>query len=401
MALKQSAIDALTTPGMHLIERGLYLQVRGPASRSWIFRYRFQGRQHDFGLGSAFDVSVAEARNRRDDARTALRAGIEPVKQKRDSEAQVRVDAHARVTFREHAELYLHAHDSFWSNDVHRAQWRQTLEKYVYPLLGERPPATITTSDIVDVLRPLWADKHETARRLRGRIETILDYAADPDDTNYRNPAARTAPLLRALPKVKRDVKNHPALPYAELPAFFAALNARDSMAARALELTILTAARTSETLGARWAEINHDNKLWIIPATRMKKRREHRVPLSDAAVAVLERAREAQVGAYVFPSLPADRPFSNMAMLALLRRLGRADLTVHGFRSTFRDWAGDCTTFDRETVEFALAHHIADATEAAYRRGSALVKRTALMQQWGAFCTTPPADVVELAARR
>jgi len=401
MGPKQSTIDAITAPGLHLIERGLYLQVRGPTSRSWIFRYRFQGRQHDLGLGSAFDVSVAEARNRRDDARTALRAGIEPVKQKRDSVAQVRVEKRARVTFREHAERYLQAHESFWSNAVHRAQWRQTLEAYVYPAIGDLAPAAITTSDIVELLRALWAEKHETARRVRGRVETILAYAADPDDLSYRNPAARTAPLLRALPKVKRDVKNHPALPYAELPAFFAALAARDGMAARALEFTILTAARTSETLGARWAEIDLDNRLWIIPAERMKKRRQHRVPLSDAALIVLERARAGQVDRYIFPSLPHDRPFSNMAMLALLRRLGRADLTVHGFRSTFRDWAGDCTPFDRETVEFALAHHVADATEAAYRRSSALAKRTALMRQWGVFCTTPPGDVVELAARR
>jgi integrase len=221
-----------------------------------------------------------------------------------------------------------------------------------------------------------------------------------PTTWRFANPAAKSAQLLRALPKVKRTVINHPALPYADLPAFFGDLSGRSNAAEHALAFAILTAARTSEVTGARWSEIDRANRLWIVPAARMKMRHEHRVPLSDAALAVLDRARQTSRGAFIFRGA-RDCPLSNMALLAVLKRMGRADITTHGFRSTFRDWAGDCTTTERETIEFALAHGIDDATEAAYRRSTALAKRRDLMQAWGEFCTGTSATVVPLPTAR
>jgi integrase len=399
--LRQADLDKITAVGLHPVDRRLYLQVRGPASRSWIFRYTFRGQQRSLGLGSARDVTLAQARDLRDDKLAVIRQGVDPVTDRQDAKVRARAAERSGVTFIERAEQYLAAHEDGWSNAKHREQWRSTLSNYVYPAIGKLPAAKITTADIVDLLRPIWSTKAETARRIRGRIESVLDYAADPDDTTYRNPAAMSAQLLKKLPKAKRNPKNHPALPYNDAPAFFADLGGRAGMAARALEFAILTAARTSEVLGARWDEIDTANRLWVVPAERMKMRQQHRVPLSDAAMAVLGRAGETRVGAFVFPSLPHDRPASNMAMLAVLKRMERHAFTTHGFRSTFRDWAGDCTDFDRQTIEFALAHGIDDKTEAAYRRSTALAKRRELMELWGRFCTNAPADVVHLQGRR
>jgi integrase len=403
MASKQSEIDRIIAPGMYRVDKGLYLQVRSPTSRSWIFRYRFRGTERQLGLGSAASVTLAQARNLRDDHRALIRQGTDPVahKQAEAERAAIaqRAAQRARLSFRDCAEQYLASHEAFWSNAKHRAQWHGTLNNYVYPAIGDLSPAKITTSHIVELLRPIWSSKPETAHRVRGRIEAILDYAADPDDMAFRNPAAKSAQLLRALPKVKRTVINHPALPYHELPVFFADLAGRSHGAELALAFAVLTAARTGETTGARWSEIDVANRLWIVPAARMKTRHEHRVPLSDAALAVLDRARQMSPGAFIFRGA-RDVPLSNMALLAVLKRLGRPDITTHGFRSTFRDWAGDCTATDRETIEFALAHGVDDKTEAAYRRSTALAKRRDLMQVWGAFCTGTSATVVPLPSR-
>jgi integrase len=399
--LKQADVEKITAVGMHLIDRGLYLQVRGPTSRSWIFRYRFRGKERALGLGAAHDVTLAKACDLRDDKRAQIRQGVDPVAEGRDAKLRDRADERSRVTFRDRAEQYLQDHERGWSNAKHREQWRATLRNYAYPAIGKLPAANVTAADIVELLRPIWSTKPETARRVRSRIEAVLDYAADPNDSTYRNPAAKTFQLLRKLPKVRRTVQNHPALPYADMPAFFADLGGRIGMAARALEFTILTAARTSEVLEARWLEVDLSNRIWTVPATRMKARKEHRVPLSDAAMAALLRAGETRMGELVFPSLPYDRSFSNMAMLAILKRMSRPDVTTHGFRSTFRDWAGDCTDFDRQTIEFALAHGIDDKTEAAYRRSTALAKRRELMEAWGRFCASPPSDVILLENRR
>jgi integrase len=396
MASKQSEIDRIIEPGMHRIDQGLYLQVRSPTSRSWIFRYRFHGTDRQLGLGSAASVTFAQARNLRDDHRAAIRAGTDPVAQKQAQVAQAKVEQRARLSFRDHAEQYMQTHETFWTHPKHRAQWRTSLQNDVYPVIGDLSPAEITTRDIVELLQPIWASKPETARRIRGRVEAVLDYCADPCDMAFRNPAAKTGQLLRALPKVKRTVINFPALPYNALPAFFAELTSRTHIADHALAFSILTAARSNETAGARWSEIDLANRLWIVPAERMKRRREHRVPLSDAALAVLDRVGQKCRGQFIFRAA-RDCPLSHNTMLAVLRRMGRGDITTHGFRSTFRDWAGDCIAIDRETIEFSLAHGIDDATEASYRRSTALAKRRDLMQAWGEFCTGASADVITL----
>jgi integrase len=400
MASKQNDIDRMTAPGLYRVERGLYLQVRSPTSRSWIFRYRFRGVDRSLGLGSAADVTLAHARNLRDDQATVIRSGIDPVAERANSAVRAAAEERSRLTFRQRAEEYLTAHEAFWSNAKHREQWRGTLKNYVYPAIGHLPAAAITVADIVELLRPLWVAKNETARRVRGRIEAILDYCADPDDVAYRNPAAKTTYLMKALPKVKRVVENHPALPYSDLPAFFADLAGCSGMAARALAFVILTASRTTEVLGARWDEINMSQRLWLVPAPRMKMRRDHAVPLSVAALAVLAQVRDQRCGAFVFPSLPHDRPLSNMALLTVLKRMARPDITTHGFRSTFRDWAGDCSPFDRETIEFSLAHTLNDKTESAYRRSTGLAKRRDLMQAWGEFCMGQTGDVIAFGSR-
>ena len=399
--MKQTDVDKLIIPGKHLCDRGLYLQVAGPESRSWLFRYSFRGKERWLGLGSALDVSLVQARDARDDARALLRQGTDPVQRRKDAKVNARVQERSSVTFRERAEQCLQAHEEGWRNAKHRDQWRATLRNYVYPVIGNLPAAAITAGHVVDLLRPLWAEKQETARRIRGRIESILDYAADPDDSTYRNPAAATVQLLKKLPKANRQQTSHPALPYDDIAAFMVELRSREGMAALALQFTILTAVRTSEALGARWEEIDRRSRVWVVPAARMKMGREHRVPLSDAAIAILDRAKELLVGEYIFPSLPHDRPLSNMAMLTVLRRMNRSDLTVHGFRATFRTWAAERTNFPREVTEAALAHVLEDKTEAAYQRGDLLDKRRKLMEAWSKFCASKPmtGDVVPLRA--
>jgi integrase len=388
--MKQADIDKLVAPGLHRCDRGLFLQVAGPESRSWIFRYSFMGKPRWLGLGSALDVSLAQARDARDDARALLRQKIDPVQDRKDAKLQARVQERSSVTFRERAEQYLQAHEEGWRSPKHRDQWRATLRNHVYPAIGNMPAAAVTAGHVVDLLRPIWTEKQETARRIRGRIESILDYAADPDDSAYRNPAAATVQLLKKLPKLSKESRrptSHPALAYDEMAAFTVALKAREGTAALALEFTILTAVRTGEALGARWEEIDRAARLWIVPAERMKGKREQRIPLSKTAIAVLDRAEDVRIGEFVFPSLPHDRPLSNMAMLTVLRRMNRADLTVHGFRATFRTWAAERTNFPREVIEAALAHVLEDKTEAAYQRGDLLEKRRKLMTAWADFC--------------
>lgn len=386
---RQADIDKLTERGMHRIdEGGLYLQVQGPKSRSWIFRYQHQGNPRWLGLGSARTghVTLAQARHARDDARALIRKGIDPVQHRKDAKVQARVQERSAVTFRERAEQYLQVHESGWENARHRAQWRQSLRDYAYPSLGSLPAMTITAGHIVDLLRPLWTEKQETARRLLGRVRSILDYAADPDDATFRNPAAMTAQLLKRLPKVNVQRVNFPCLAYEQAPAFMAELQQRDGAAALALQFTIHTAVRTNETLGARHDEIDFERAVWVVPAARMKKRKEHRVPLSAAALAILDRAKVIRVGEYVFPSVPHDRPLSNMAMLATLKRMNRPDITVHGFRAVFRTWAAETTSFPHDVIEAALAHVIEDKTQAAYQRGDLLQKRARLMEAWSWF---------------
>jgi integrase len=394
MASKLTAldIDRIAAPGLHHDGRGLYLQVSG-ASKSWIFRYQFRGKARWQGLGSAKDVSLKQARELRDVARGQIAKGSDPVEARRAARAAERAIKKSVVTFKMAAEKYLHDHDHDWSNAAHRSQWRSTLEAYAYPTIRDLPVTTITAAHIVEILRPIWRERHPTARRLRGRIEAVLDYAADPDDVAFKNPATLTARLRKALPRTQSRPEHHAALPYAEIASLITELRKRYGAAARALEFTILTAARAGEVLGATWSEIDLAAKVWIIPARRMKARKPHRVPLSEGVIRVLLQMREVDESVFLFPGIKRGHPLSNASMLAVLARMGQPGLTVHGFRSTFRDWAGERAKLEgaREAAEAALAHVVKDKSERAYARSDLFEKRKVLMGMWAKFCDTPP----------
>ena len=397
----QADVAAITAPGMHRFAPGLYLQVKGGDSKSWVYRFTVDGKTRHMGLGAARNVTVAQARKRVDEIRVnKVAKKIDPILERNTAAAETKAAEQKAVPFRERAEEYLHAHEAGWRNAKHRAQWRSTLENYAYPVIGDLPARDVTTSQVVDILRPIWAEKYDTARKVRGRIEAVLDYAADPDDLLYRNPAAKTPELLKKLPKrPKAQKQHHPALPYSEIAEFMADLRQRQGMAARALEFVILTAARTGEVLGARTSEIDERAGVWTVPGDRMKGGRDHRVPLSDAALEVLRHAKADRKGKMLFPSLPHDRPLSNMALLTVLKRMGRSDITVHGFRSTFKDWAREQTNFPNEVSEAALAHLIGDETQRAYARGDLFEKRRTLMDAWSSHCA--PIDAPNVVALR
>lgn len=331
------------------------------------------------GLGPLELVPLANARERALAARRLLLDGIDPIEHRRAERATVDPPP-TGLTFRQCAEQMLAAHEDSWKNEKHRAQWRSTLETYAYPVFGDVQVSAVDKAHVLRVLEPIWREKAETASRLRGRIERVLDWATARDFRTGDNPARWRGHLDKLLPAVSkaRRVKHHAALPYRDVPAFLVELRDRDGLSARALEFLILTASRTGEVLGAKRSEFDLDAGVWVVPADRMKASREHRVPLSDACVALLR------------PLLAkGEEPFelSNMALLVLLRRMKRDGLTVHGFRSSFKDWAAECTTFENIVSEAALAHVIGDKTEAAYRRGDLFDKRAELMSAWAAFC--------------
>jgi integrase len=394
MASKLTALDVnrIAAPGLHHDGRGLYLQVSG-ASKSWIFRYQFRGKARWQGLGSAKDVSLKQARELRDVARGQIAKGSDPVEARQAARATERAIKKSVVTFKMAAEKYLHDHDHDWSNAAHRSQWRSTLETYAYPTIRDLSVTAITAAHIVEILRPIWRDRHPTARRLRGRIEAVLDYAADPDDVAFKNPATLTARLRKALPRAQGKPEHHAALPYAEIASFMTELRKRYGAAARALEFTILTAARAGEVLGATWSEIDLAAKVWVIPASRMKARKPYRVPLSEGVIRVLLQMREVEESDFLFPGIKRGHPLSNASMLAVLARMGHPGLTVHGFRSTFRDWAGERAKLEgaREAAEAALAHVVKDKSERAYARSDLFEKRKVLIGMWAQFCDTPP----------
>ncbi|HKS89778.1 MAG TPA: integrase arm-type DNA-binding domain-containing protein [Stellaceae bacterium] len=384
---------------------GLYLRVAPTGAKSWVFRFQLDGKRRDMGLGPYPDISLADARAKATEHRNQRRDGIDPLAAKAAQRQALRLSAAKGRTFREVAEEFIGRNEAGWRNAKHRQQWRNTLATYVYPTLGELPVAAIDTGLVVDVLDPLWTAKPETASRVRGRIEAVLDaatvrgYRAGPNPAQWRGNLAHVLPARARV----RKVAHHPALPFDDVPAFLAALRSRPGMAARALEFAIFTAARTGEVLGARWGEIDLAAKVWTVPAERMKAGREHRVPLSDAALAVLETVRplalardgEPDMAAPVFPGPGRAMPMSNMTMLMLLRRMKRTDLTAHGFRSTFSDWAAERTAYPREVVEMALAHAVENKVEAAYRRGDLFEKRRRLMADWARFCAAPAAGKV------
>lgn len=380
-------------PGRHADGGGLHLLVKESGARSWVYRYMLKGKSRDIGLGAAGPggVSLADARTGRDALRLKVKAGIDPLEERQREAAQALAAAQAAtvagVTFKAVAEAYIGANEARWRNEKHRKQWRATLAAYVYPLIGELPVADITTAHVLSILEPIWPSKPETASRIRGRIETVLDAAKARGYREGENPARWRGHIAQILPPRSRLTRgHHKALPYAALPAFMALLRERKATSALALEFTVLTAARTSEVLGAKWGEVDLAKAVWTVPADRMKAEREHRVPLSPRAVEILE-AMKLLGKDHLFPSDEGGK-LSSMAMSMLLRRMEQ-DCTVHGFRSTFRDWAAECTGYAHEVCEMALAHVIGSKTEAAYRRGDLFEKRRRLMADWSAFCAS------------
>ena len=359
-------------------------------------------RARYFGLGSTRVVSLAEARGLAAGARQELEQGKDPIEaRKQAGEADRRAGAHA-ITFKDCAEALMNSHEPSWKNPKHRQQWRNTLTTHVYPKLGHLAVSAIITDHVLEVLQPIWTRTPETASRVRGRIESVLDLAKARGARTGENPARWRGHLSTLLPKTSKiaRVKHHAALPFIEIASFRADLRAFDGLAPRALEIIILTAARTSEALDARWTEFDLAQSLWVIPGERMKAGREHRVPLSARAVAILTELFTLRQNEFVFPGFKPGRPLSNMALLMLLRRMNRPDITVHGFRSTFRDWAAETTNFPNHVVEAALAHTVADKVEGAYRRGELFGKRRKLMDAWAASGEKKVANVLALTRR-
>jgi integrase len=383
------AIERTKRRGYHGDGGGLFLQVSARGSKSWVFRFKANGRLREMGLGATHTVSLAEARDKARNCRKLRIEGIDPIEARHAERAKAKLEAAKAMTFKACAERFIAAHKAGWRSPKSLAAWEGTLATYVYPLFGSLPVQGIDTALVMKAIEPMWAAKPETASRVRGRIESILDWAAARGYRAGENPARWRGHLDNLLPaktRVRR-VEHHAALPYQEIAGFMAMLRGEDGNAARALEFAILMAARTGEVIGARWNEINISERLWTIPAERMKGGREHRAPLSASAVAILEAMQAIRCGDFVFPGGKSNRPLSNMALM-LLRRMGRSDLTAHGFRSTFRDWAAERTTFPAEVAEMALAHAVGDKVEAAYRRGDLFHKRRQLAEAWARSCT-------------
>lgn len=382
-------VKRLDKPGYHGDGGGLWLQVSPTGSKSWIFRYMREGRAHEMGLGSFITVDLASARVKARACRQMLLDGGDPLAQRRDARNAKALDEAKRITFNQCAEAYIDAHRGSWKNTKHVLQWENTIATYASPLIGALPVAAVDTDLVVKVLRPIWRDKTETAVRLRGRIEAILGWATVSKFRQGDNPARWRGHLdnLLANPNKIAPVRNHPALPWRDVRGFMEELRAREGVAARAIEFAILTACRSGEVRGARWSEIDLGAKVWTIPAERMKAGKEHRVPLSTAAMGLLRSL--GRLGDVVFPGRGEELPLSDMSLTAVLRRMGHGDITVHGFRSTFRDWCAEeaSNSFSREVCEHALAHSLPDKVEAAYRRGDLFEKRVTLMQAWADYC--------------
>lgn len=367
-------------PGRHGDGRGLFLYVKPSGARSWVLRYQVQGRRRDLGLGPYPDVSLAMARERASEARRLIAMGEDPIAKKQQAKPK---------TFRDAALELIESKRPGWKNAKHAAQWTATLEAYVFPKIGQVQVASIETADVIGALTPIWSKKPETANRVRQRIEAVIDYASALGIRTGDNPARWRGHLDHLLPKPTkvRAVKHHPALPHAEIAQFMADLTLRKGVACRALGFTVLTAARSGETRGMTWGEVDLENLLWTIPADRMKAGKGHRVPLNAAALALLGPRNDDRALVFGSEAKPG-KPISDMSMTAVLRRMGRDDITVHSFRSTFRDWAGETTGFPREVIEAALAHGIKDKAEAAYARSDLFDKRRDLMDAWASKAT-------------
>jgi integrase len=433
--LSAAKVKSLKAPGDYLDGRGLYLQVRSETSKSWLLKFSMDKRAREMGLGSAFDFTLAEAREQRDELRKLIKRGIDPLEQRKAEKQAKKVEAAKAITFRAAATRLIASKRKGWKNAKHADQWTATLETYAYPVIGELPVQAVDTGLVMKILDPIWSTKTETASRVRGRIESVIEGAKAFGEYVGENPARWKGNLDATLPK-PRDVhvvKNHPALPYAQLPAFLLDLRARDGIAAAAVEFGILTAARPGNVVNARWDEINrtatiedieHSVPVWTIAGEHMKMGdegdEEHKIPLSAAALAVLDRMEKIRSGEFIFFSTDRGLALSDAATGALIDRMNAAniaagrpkwidpkskkakkDVVPHGFRSTFRTWAGNKTNFQREVIEKALAHQVGDETERAYDRGDLFEKRLKLMDAWAAFATSDPArsaDVLPFA---
>jgi integrase len=388
--LTTTKVQKLEAPGMYPDGAGLYLQVTGADAKSWVFRYSLRGKAREMGVGSLRKVTLADARRKAAEYHKLLDGHVDPIEHRVQARAAAALVNATSITFKEAAARYIAMRGKGLRNAKHAAQWGTTIATYAAPILGNLSVRNIDVGHVHRVLEPIWSTKPETAGRVRGRIEKILGWAKVNNYRDGENPARWRDNLDQLLPKLSevRKVKHHPALPYAELPAFMEKLREEKGTAARALEFAILTAARTEEVILAGPSEINRREKLWTAPAEHMKLKREHLVPISDRAMQLIDGASES----YLFPS-PShpDKHLSNMAMLKVLERMGYDHVTVHGFRSTFKDWTRDRTRFENYVSEAALAHASGDKIEAAYARSSVLDKRRKLMEDWAAFCASNP----------
>ncbi|MEI6643975.1 MAG: integrase arm-type DNA-binding domain-containing protein [Novosphingobium sp.] len=380
-------------PGRHADGGGLHLLVKESGARSWVYRFMLNGKSRDVGLGAAGPdgISLADARDARAALRLKVKAGVDPLAERQQEAAKALAAAQASqvagITFKAVAEAYIEANEGSWRNDKHRQQWKNTLATYVYPVIGGLPVAEVATAHVLQILEPIWKTKPETASRVRGRIETILDAAKARGYREGENPARWRGHVAQILPaRAKLTRGHHKAMPYDTIPSFVGALHKREAVAALALEFAILTAARTGEVIGAKWDEVDLDKAVWTIPAIRMKAGKEHRVPLSERAVDIL-RSTRGLGKEWLFPATKGAG-MSGMAMAMLLRRMD-IDVTVHGFRSGFRDWCAECTGYAHEVAEMALAHTIDNKVERAYRRGDLFDKRRRLMDDWASYCGT------------
>ena len=386
------AVRALSAEGSYAVGGvpGLNLRVQEGGTRSWVMRYVVDGKRYQMGLGSFPEIGLAEAREKARSIRQLCSEGHHPLKHRKAVASQRAAEQAKLKTFKESAVSYIETHGHTWKNAKHRAQWESTLENYVYPVMGELLVQDIGQVHVLKVLEPIWRSKNETAARIRGRIELVLDFAKASGHRVGDNPAAWKGHLDKLLPqpsKVKQ-VTHQRALHFKEMPAFVAKLSEVEGVSARALEFLVLCAARSGEVRGAVWSEIDFDQKIWTIPGQRMKAGVEHRVPLSKKALELLKAVPRLSGCQFVFPGRKRQA-LSDMSLLLVMRRMN-VDAVPHGFRSTFRDWAGEVTDFPREVAEAALAHTLTNKTEAAYRRGDALEKRRLMMEAWAIHCITP-----------
>jgi integrase len=392
--------------GMHADGNGLYLRVQASGAKSWIFRFQLNGKRREMGIGTLADKAAPDARAEAGQFALLVRAGIDPIEDRKQKATQAeeaaKLSSASAKTFSDVAKEYIDSHKAAWKNDKHHAQWANTLETYANPFIGTKPVSEITTDDVLAILKPIWNTKTETATRVRSRIELVLSYAKAKKLRQGENPAIWRGHLDALLPKPTKlkNVRHHPALPYAIIADFMVKLRVTKGTSARALELVILTAARSGEVRLATWSEIDLDAKLWTIPGERMKAGREHWVPLSDQAIALLKGLPRIKDVDYLFPGMRDNKPLSDMSLSAIVRGYNEtkdgtapewvdksgAEIVPHGFRSTFRDWSAEIGEFPREVAEHALAHSLPDKVEASYARGSMLERRRPMMQQWADY---------------